>query len=67
MPEYRVHLARTVRVHKIVHVVADDEREARLAALRNDDGDDYCDESAGRRRVVSVEPLSVADRTAAEC
>ena len=66
MPEYRVHLTRTVRVHKIVHVNADNEQEARRAALRGDDGDDYCDESAGRRRVVSVEQIAVADLPAAE-
>jgi hypothetical protein len=66
MPEYRVHLTRTVRVHKIVHVVADDESEARRAALRGDDGEDYCDESASRRRVVSVEPIAAADLPAAE-
>lgn len=67
MPEYRVHLTRTVRVHKIVHVVADDESEASRAALRGDDGDDYCDESVGRRRVVSVEQIAAADLPAAEC
>lgn len=66
MPEYRVHLTRTVRVHKIVHVIADDEHEACRAALRGDDGGDYCDESAGRRRVVSVEQTAVADHPAAE-
>ena len=66
MPEYRVHLTRTVRVHKIVHVVADDELQASRAALRGDDGEDYCDETAGRRRIVSVEQVAAADLNAAD-
>ena len=66
MPEYRIHLTRTVRVHKIVHVVADDEPQARRAALRGDDGEDYCDESVGRRRIVSVEQVADSDLNAVD-
>ena len=67
MPEYRVHLTRTILVHKIVYVVADDEHKARRAALCGDDGHDYCDESAGRRRILSVERTASATSPAADC
>ncbi len=66
MPEYRVHLTRTIRVHKVVYVVADDEHQARRAALRGDDGSDYCDESAGRRRVMRVDVMAPAESPAAD-
>ncbi len=67
MPEYRVHLTRTILVRKIVHVTAGDEHKARRAALCGDDGHDYCDESAGRRRIVSVEKIASATSLAADC
>ncbi|MBL6706197.1 MAG: hypothetical protein ISQ06_08800 [Planctomycetaceae bacterium] len=66
MPECRVHLIRTILVHKIAYVVADDEYEARHAALCSDDGHDYCDGSAGWRRLVSVEELAAAESPAAD-
>ena len=66
MPEYRVHLIRTILVHKIAYVVADDEHEVRRAVLRGDDEHDYCDGSAGRRRVVSVKEFAAAESPAAD-
>lgn len=62
MPDFEVRLTRTVRLHKVVHVEAGTAAEARQLALRQDDGEDYCDPSDGRRRVESIAQIPSGER-----